>query len=163
MTAELQTGKSKSDEIQHPKKGAMLAALAKTGNVTAAAKAAKIDRSTHYEWMQSDSSYVIAAQDAIEAAGDNLEEEARRRAEAGYMEPVYYGGEKVGSVRKYSDALLIFLLKGAKPEKYKERIDTRHSGSLGVAHMDLSKLPQGKLDTLEAILQEAATVENTES
>lgn len=35
----------------------------------------------------------------------------------------------MGSVQRYSDTLLIFLLKAAKPEKYRDRYDIRHSGA----------------------------------
>ena len=41
--------------------------------------------------------------------------------------PVYQGGKKVGSVRKYSDLLLIFLLKAAAPETDRDNYhDHRH-------------------------------------
>ena len=36
---------------------------------------------------------------------------------------MYYKGEVVGTIRKYSDTLLIFLLKGALPEVYRERYE----------------------------------------
>jgi hypothetical protein len=32
-------------------------------------------------------------------------------------------GRQVGSIREYSDMLLIFLLKGLRPAKYRERYD----------------------------------------
>ena len=51
--------------------------------------------------------------DAIEDATDALELEARRRAFSGVEDPVYYKGQVVGGVRKYSDVLLIFLLESA--------------------------------------------------
>ena len=57
----------------------------------------------------------------MENAADLLEEEARRRAHDGVDEPVWFQGVQCGTVRKYSDTLLIFLLKGAKPDKYRER------------------------------------------
>ncbi|MCZ6916509.1 MAG: hypothetical protein O7I93_07020 [Gemmatimonadetes bacterium] len=40
-------------------------------------------------------------------------------------------------MRRYSDVLLIFLLKALRPEKYRERVDVR-----GVLeHLDVSRLP----------------------
>lgn len=33
-------------------------------------------------------------------------------------------------MKKYSDTLTIFLLKGAMPEKYRERVDTRVDGGM---------------------------------
>lgn len=108
---------------------AFLVALAKSGNVTKAAAAAKITRSTAYLLKREASDFAEAWDEAIEEAGDLLELEARRRAVSGVKEPVFYQGEECGYVRKYSDTLLIFLLKGAKPEKYRERFE--HTGKDG--------------------------------
>lgn len=123
--------------ITHPKKRACLTALAETGNVTEATRAAGVHRRTHYDWLDPKKSgqeaaaiYAEAVEDAMEAAADRLEREAFRRAVEGVDEPVYQGGELVGTVRKYSDTLLIFLLKGARPEKFRERHEHRHSGSV---------------------------------
>jgi hypothetical protein len=44
---------------------------------------------------------------------------------------------------EYSDTLLIFLLKGARPEKYRERADVRHSGKI-----DVSKLTDAELQSI---------------
>ncbi len=64
---------------------------------------------------------------------DLLEDEAVRRAKDGVEEPVYQGGKLVGHVQKYSDTLLIFLLKGAKPEKFRERSQHEFSGEDGIS------------------------------
>jgi hypothetical protein len=67
----------------------------------------------------------------IEAA-DLLEDEAFRRAHQGIDKPVFQGKELVGVIREYSDTLLIFLLKGCRPDKYRDRVDTRQSGEITV-------------------------------
>lgn len=85
-----------------------------------------IDRKLHYKWLDvdEDGSYREAFDAAMDTAADRLEEEARRRAVEGVEEPVgWYQGEPGGYVRKYSDTLLIFLLKGARPQKYRERVE----------------------------------------
>lgn len=122
--------------FRHPKKRAFLAAYATCGNITTAAEAAKIDRTTYYVWTENDPDFVTAANFAREEAADRLEEEARRRAAEGFNEPVFYQGEQVGAVRRYSDTLLIFLLKGARPEKYADRheVSGRNGGPVGVEH-----------------------------
>lgn len=102
-------------------KDKVLAAYAQTGNVSAAAKLAEVSRRSHYEWLARDKRYAAAFEEAVDEAADRLETEARRRAVSGVADPVFYKGEKVGSIQKYSDTLLIFLLKGARPEKYAER------------------------------------------
>ena len=50
-----------------------------------------------------------------------------------------------GYVRECSDTLLIFLLKGLRPEKYRDRMEVR--GSL--AQIDIDKLPD---DVIQAII-----------
>lgn len=52
---------------------------------------------------------------------ETLEAAADDRAIKGVDEPVYYEGEVVGHKKKYSDALLMFRLKGLNPERYAER------------------------------------------
>lgn len=94
-----------------------LAAFASTANVSAAAKLSSIGRATHYTWLR-DRRYAEAFAEAADEAADRLETEARRRAVAGVAEPVYYKGERVGSIQQYSDTLLIVLLRAARPEKY---------------------------------------------
>lgn len=47
-----------------------------------------------------------------------LEEEAVRRALFGVSEPVFHQGRECGTKAKHSDALLIFLLKTLRPERY---------------------------------------------
>lgn len=106
-----------------------LKAIAETGNITAAAKAAGINRDTFYQRRDTDKTFAAAVADALESATDALELEARRRAQHGTEKPVYQGGKRVGTVQEYSDTLLIFLLKAHRPEKYREKIDHRHGGA----------------------------------
>lgn len=104
------------------KKKAFLQAFLETATVTHAATKSGIVRSAHYKWLQSDPQYKQAFEDAEEAAFDQLEAEARRRAVEGVDEPVgWHQGQAGGYVKRYSDTLLIFLMKGAKPEKYADR------------------------------------------
>ena len=72
------------------------------------------------DWLEQGKAYSEAFEDAQEHAVETLEEEARRRAMFGVEQPVFYKGEVCGSIRKYSDVLLIFLLKGLRPEVYRE-------------------------------------------
>jgi len=105
--------------LQH-KKRAFLAAYSECGNISTAAKLAEISRQAHYEWMQSDPDYPALFKAADQTAAEALEAEARRRAVQGTAKPVFYKGEECGTVQEYSDTLLIFLLKGAMPGKYKD-------------------------------------------
>lgn len=110
--------------IRSAKKRAFLAALVETGgNRRAACIAAKVDKSTPYtrQWKE-DRAFQDALELALEMGVDYLEAEALRRAVQGVEEPVgWHKGKAGGTVTRYSDTLLIFLLKGAKPQKYADR------------------------------------------
>lgn len=118
------------------RKERFLAILTEGGSVKLAAGKAKIGRRTAYEWREKDAAFAAAWDEAVEAGTDALEDEALRRARDGVDEPVSYQGEQCGLVRKYSDTLLIFMLKARRPEKFKERTSTEHSGSVGIRHED---------------------------
>lgn len=149
--AATQRGK-KSTRNSTPKKGrkpatapdwkpVFLKELARTGNVSAAAHKAKIDRSMAYEFRSLAQggapapeavTFARAWDVALEVAIDALELEARRRAAEGVLEPVgWYQGVAGGKVRRYSDTLLIVLLKAHRPEKYRENIHQEHTGKDG--------------------------------
>jgi hypothetical protein len=100
------------------KKQAFLSAFESCGSVTAAAKAARISRACHYLWLQTDAQYALVFGRSKMIAGDVLEDEAVRRAVEGWDEPVFYQGSKCGTVRRYDSGLLMFLLRGLKPETY---------------------------------------------
>jgi len=84
---------------------------------------AGIDRGTHYDWLRKDPEYRAQFEAATDQAAQALEDEAVRRAYEGIDKPVYQMGKQVGVIREYSDTLLIFLLKGLRPAKYRERYD----------------------------------------
>jgi hypothetical protein len=117
------------DSIKHPRKRAFLAAYSECGIVKAAAKAAGISRELHYEWLMLDPAYVELFGKANEMAGDALEDEARRRAHLGTREVVLYQGDVVmvdGKPlykRKYSDTLMLAMLKAHRPERFKDKTE----------------------------------------
>lgn len=107
----------------------MLEAYGQLGNITAAAEKVNIERKTHYRWIEKDPKYAKAFEEKTTEAIERLEQEARRRAVDGTLKPVFQNGVQVGTVREFSDTLLIFLLKGANPNKYRDRME--HSGPKG--------------------------------
>lgn len=120
-----------------------LTILAESGIVTTACEAAGVDRSTVYLRRDADPAFAAAWEQALEDAADRLEAEARRRAYEGWDEPVFgrVGKDQdgqIGLVRKYSDSLMQTLLKGAKPEKYRDRqqIEHEHHGSLQIEYVN---------------------------
>ena len=96
---------------------------AQSGNVTYAAKRAGVPRNTIYEWQEADDQFAAAFREADLKATEVLEREAWRRANDGVAEPVYQHGKLVGTIQRYSDNLLMFLLRARAPERYRDRVD----------------------------------------
>lgn len=126
------------------KKAAFVAAFRELGVVSYAARVAGIARETAHRWRREDEEFAQRFAEAHADATDKLEREALRRAVEGVERPIIYRGrvatawvdeegnyvpagspQTVRSVpltmREYSDSLLIFLLKAARPERYRER------------------------------------------
>jgi len=110
-----------------------LEALSKGTPVAVAAQAAGIAHRTVYEWRDADSDFRERWEEAYAAGTDVLEQEARRRAFEGVDEEIYFHGQICGRAKRYSDPLLMFLLKARDP-KYKDRVATEISGSLSLTH-----------------------------
>jgi len=129
-----------------------LEAFRKSGNLSASARRAKATRQGVYERLERDEGFKAAFDDAKRDANESLETEARRRAVTGVLEPVFYQGEECGRIRKYSDTLLIVLMKGNMPDKYRERVTNEHTGEGGgpieykhSGHVDLTGLTPEEL------------------
>lgn len=103
---------------------AFLSALSECGILTHAAEVAGVDRATVWRRRQEDPEFAAACDQAIDMAADKLEAEARRRAVEGVEEPVYQGGQLVGTKTVYSDSLLALLLKGRRKKIFAERIES---------------------------------------
>lgn len=105
------------------KKRQFLKALAETGNVSEAARKARLDRSHAYQIRRQDQTFAEAWDEALDIAVDLLEGEARSRAVEGVEQPRFHQGRICGTVRKYSDSLLMFLLRAHRPETFREGKD----------------------------------------
>lgn len=114
------------------RKAAFCAALASSGgNVARACEAVDISRMTAYTWRDDDPEFAADWDRAKEMGLDALEDEATRRAFEGVDKPIVYQGEITNTMKEYSDTLLVFLLKGGKPDKYRERTSAEISGPDG--------------------------------
>lgn len=118
------TTKKSDSQTTAEKRLKFLCLLSETGNVTESAKKSGLNRQFLYDFRESHQDFAAAWDKCIKRAGGKLKEEALRRAVKGIMEPVYYKGKKVGSIRKYSDPLLTLLIKGAFPDEYADRAKT---------------------------------------
>lgn len=93
-----------------------LARLAETANIREACLAACVGRSTVYQRRDREKTFALAMAhtlaNAIEDAAERLERSALERALAG------------------DTALTIFLLKAARPERYRDRYEVKHAGGV---------------------------------
>jgi hypothetical protein len=141
---------------------AFLAAYRELGTITAAARAANISRKLHSRWLH-EPDYNIAFDDAKEDAADFLAAKARGRAVEGWEEPVVCRGKpvyqldsrgrKTGravTVRRFDSSLLTFLLKGAKPEVYRENF-TGKVVNRPPPYVDMTRLTDEDLAQLELL------------
>ena len=103
---------------------AFLAALAECGILSQASEIAGVDRIHVWRRRQTDPEFNSACEQAIDMAADKLEREARRRAIEGVEEPIYQGGQLVGTRLVFSDSLLSLLLKGRRKKVFAERVET---------------------------------------
>ncbi len=114
---------TRGEKNRQVKQAAFLSSLRRTGNVTAAARDAGVSRSTYYRWIDIDPEYAGQVEAVSEELADELEQEARRRALEGVEEPVFRGGERVGTIRKFSDSLLLAMLRAKRPEQFRDSVD----------------------------------------
>jgi len=111
-------------------KQAFLDALADGKTVIDAAKTAGRGRATFYRLKDEDPDFAKLWAVAYEEGTDRLEAEAERRAVDG-VEDFRVAGKEIIPVRKYSDTLLIFLLKARRPEKFRDNVKVEHTGDGG--------------------------------
>lgn len=117
-------------------KQAYIDALSRSGIVATAMRVAGIGRRNLQDWLAKDEEFAQGVEDAMLNAADLIEEAAFGRAVNGVeRERVIGSGDSARYITEvvYSDALLQFLLKGAKPEKYAERTKSEISGPGGKA------------------------------
>ena len=128
------------------KRQKFLDALAQTCNITRACEISGIGRASIYEWRNENQDFAKGWKSALDMGADMLEDEAVRRAKDGVEKPIYQGGKLVGHVQEYSDTLLIFLLKGARPEKYRDRVQQELSGPGGQTIQLITSVPRPQRD-----------------
>ncbi len=153
---------SHRETAQKRRQTAFMEEYKQCATITHAAQISKIVRQTHYDWISKDKEYQQAFAEAEVAATDALIQEARRRAIQGVEEPVFYKGELVETIRKYSDTLLIFLIKGALPEVYRERYEFSGGAKpiqfIGYDQEKLKGLSDEELQALRNLASKVASV-----
>lgn len=104
---------------------AFFASLEETGSVTAACQAAHISREAVYTHKRKDQLFAERWEQALDAGADTLEDEARKRA--------------MDSTANGSHVLIMFLLKGLRPQRWRESRAT-------MAPAELNKLIDAEFD-----------------
>lgn len=117
-----------SDNLTPKRDDVFIEELRKRGNVSAACRIADISRQTAYDWRNSFPIFKQRWDDACIEAKERLEEEAFRRAHDGvqsHRKTFDLKGNVTSEeiITKYSDTLMIFLLKSLDRDKYQDRID----------------------------------------
>ncbi len=115
------------------KKAAFCDMIVETGgNVTRAAKAMGLSRKHCYDLKDKDAAFSQMWDDAVEAGTELLEAAAYKRAMGIERDVFGRDGKKTGTIHEYNTTLTIFLLKGRRPEKYRERTQVDYTGDLTV-------------------------------
>ncbi len=96
-----------------------LEVLAVHGNVREAAQAAGISRRMTFKERALNEQFAFAWGLAKAEAADRMEAEAYRRAVDGVVRQRKVG-DRIVEYREYSDTLLMFLLKGERPQKFRD-------------------------------------------
>lgn len=135
------SGRAATDTTGQRARAKFISELAKRANVSDAAKAAAIDRTTAYRWRAAEPEFQARWDEAIETAIDAMEHEAHRRAFTGIKKPIVgrVGKDQDGVItymQEYSDSLATLLLKAHRPEKYRERQEVQHTGKVGVEYVN---------------------------
>ena len=86
--------------------------LEESGNITNSSKLARVSKGTVYHFKEVDEVFRMEWETAMERWSDKMEGEAFALIKEQFIEKDY----------KSNPALLIFLLKGAKPNKYQEHV-----------------------------------------
>jgi hypothetical protein len=130
--------------------GKFLSLVRQGGSITSAAVQSGIARRTVYEWKANDSEFADALEDAYQQGIAVLEEEAVRRAYHGNDRPVFQKGIQVGTVKEFSDSLLMFLLKARDP-RFRDKATVEMTGAVKTETADLTKLSTEELRSLYEI------------
>lgn len=146
---------SRTDDRMNRSTRVFLDTLAKCGNISMAAKAADLSRPGLYARRERDEQFAREWDEAMDKAIDTLEAEAWRRARDGVPEFVTTGKglvmDKEGKPvmqNRYSDTLLVTLLKAHRPERFRDRssVDMNVTGNLAELIDAGRKRAQGRDD-----------------
>jgi len=112
------------------KRAKFISGLRTHGCVARAARESNLHRQNAYQMKAKHEEFSEEWDTALEECWDEMEIEARRRGVEGVPEGQYFKGKKIDEVTKYSDNLLMFVLKAKRPE-FRDRTAHEISGPEG--------------------------------
>jgi transposase-like protein len=119
-------------KLTREKEAAFLDVLARGGSVTKAARTVGLSRQAMYQRRDADAQLAARWDAAWQEGIETLEDEGIRRATEGVTKEkgVYFRGDLVATEVEinYSDTLLMFFLKGRKPDTYRDNASVKLSG-----------------------------------
>ena len=130
----------KHGQLTEQNKDKLLEQLSRTGNLSASAASVGVTRFAVYKAIERDQDFGERIALAREKACNVLENEMYRRGVEGYDEPIFYQGEEVGSVRRYSDKLLQLLARANMGDRYSEKQNVTIDTNVTVEHSAKGKL-----------------------
>jgi hypothetical protein len=122
------SGRTYPPEDKIKRMAVFLAAISRRPVLRFACAAAGIGRGAALSWKKKYPIFSELWDQAQNHGIDQLEEEAWRRGHDGYDKPVIYQGEITDTYKEYSDRCLEIMLRGCRPEKFKERSEISGPG-----------------------------------
>lgn len=116
--------------------------LRRTGMRAISAQAAGVSVATIIKHLKKDEQFAESCNESLESYRDTIEAEAYRRAVTGFEKGIYYQGVRMDTELQYSDALMQTLLKGNRPEKYRDRLDVDARVIAGVMVIATADAPE---------------------
>lgn len=158
-------------EFTDERKQRYIDVISKVGLKYIAAEAAGVTQATVTGHLREDPEFREAVEHRLQEFHDRMEREMYRRGVQGVLEPVFYQGRVVGTIRRYDSNLLVRLMEANRPEKFgrKAEVDVNHKGGVlvipsGAQSAEAWLAEHGAAASLEkpAISVEAQTVEEEE-
>jgi hypothetical protein len=128
------------------KKTVFLEALRDKYTVRHAAALARVGRRTVYDWREQDAEFAAAWDEAREDAIEALESTMYDKALAGETLPGF------------------FMLKGMRPDVYRDNVSIKHSGAVLTARMDLDQLdPREKAELFQLVYRRMKSLQSPDT
>lgn len=151
--SDLRTGET----ITEDERVTFIQEFAKCGLLTTASQKAGRSPFTFRALIDNDPSFKELVEEAYDYFKDTLEDTAYKRAVNGWDEPVYQKGEMVGTIHRYSDRMLEILLRGNRPQKFRDnvKVDANITGGIMIMPAIVVNGDEWQRQYSEALKQQA--------